>query len=107
MRTGYNILKYSVDELASDNAAIREIGARRLMGLSAVTIGVPAAISYGAEQATGVSEEEMDAIKRYFSAPWQKNSVLIPTGRKDNGNITYIDFSYICLLYTSPSPRDS
>jgi hypothetical protein len=95
LRTGYNILKYSVDELASDNAAIREIGARRLMGLSAVTIGVPAAISYGAEQATGVSEEEMDAIKRYFSAPWQKNSVLIPTGRKDNGNITYIDFSYM------------
>lgn len=95
LRTGYNTLKYAVDELASDNAAIREIGARRLMGLSTVTIGAPAAITYAAEQATGVSEEEMDAIKRYFSAPWQKNSVLVPTGRKDNGNITYVDFSYM------------
>jgi len=95
LRTGYNTLKYAVDELASDSAAIRAIGARRLMGLTAVTAGISTSVKYGAEMMTDVSEEEMDAIKRYFSPEWQKNSVLVPTGRKENGNITYIDFSYM------------
>lgn len=95
LRTGYNTLKYAIDDLASDDAAIRAIGARRLMGLTAVTGGISASVQYGAEQLTGVNQEEMDAIQRYFSPSWQKNSVLIPTGRKENGNITYIDFSYL------------
>lgn len=42
---------------------------------------------------TDTSDEEVDAINR-LSAPWQRNSVLIPVGKDEKGNPEVIDFSY-------------
>lgn len=93
-RTGFNTLAKAVDELASTNAEIQKIGLRRLTGAVGTFSVLPTALSTAAYALTGVSEEEMKAYQRQFGYPWQKNNLLIPTGRTDEGLPTHIDFSY-------------
>ena len=93
-RTGLNTISKGVDELASEHAAIREIGLRRLIGASSTFATIPATLSAVAYATSGVSKEEMDAYKRSFAPPWERNARLIPLGRDENGDISYINFSY-------------
>ena len=95
LRTGSNILGRAVKELSSESAAVRSIGMRRLVGLSAVTGGLNNGL-YGVGLAlTGVDNEQVNAYKRSFAAPWDRNSVLIPVGSDKDGNITELyNFSY-------------
>ena len=95
LRTGSNILGRAVKELASESAAVRSVGMRRLVGLSTVTTGLNGGL-YGAGLAlTGVDNEQVNAYKRSFAAPWDRNSVLIPVGSDKDGNITELyNFSY-------------
>ena len=95
MRTGYNILRQSVDEMASNNDAIRQIGLRRFFGLGATVYGSNVAVQSMANMLTGVTKDEMDLVQQFFVPEWQKNSVLVPTGRKKDGTINFIDFSYM------------
>ena len=92
LRTGFNTLDVALKELASDDATIREIGMRRLMG-SAITVGTlgPALQSFS-QSMTGTTDDELDAIRR-LAPEWQRNSTIIPIGKDENGNIEYIDFS--------------
>lgn len=94
IRTSANTLKQSLDELASSNAKVREIGMRRLMGSTMTMFVAPATIQKMAMDLTGVSEEQMEAV-RETAAPWQQNSRLIPTSVNKDGRVTgYIDYSY-------------
>jgi hypothetical protein len=93
LRTGFNTLDVAMKELASDSAAIREIGSRRLTN-SLFTFGVLGeGLQRFGQMMTDTSDEEIDAINR-LSAPWQRNSMLIPVGRDEKGNPEVIDFSY-------------
>ena len=93
IRTGFNTLDVAMKELASDSAAIREIGARRMTS-SLFTFGVLGeGLQRFGQMMTDTSDEEVDAINR-LSAPWQRNSVLIPVGKDEKGNPEVIDFSY-------------
>ena len=93
-RTGLNSIKLSLDELASDQAAIQAIGFRRLTGITGTTAGLGYATSEFAEALSGVSKEQMAAYQRSFAPPWEKNARLIPVGRDEKGNILYTNFSY-------------
>ncbi len=94
LRTSANTLKQSLDELASGNARVREIGMRRLTGLMSTTMILPAAIQQTAMGLTGVSQEQLDAARR-SAAPWSRNSRLIPTSVDEDGNLTgYVDYSF-------------
>ena len=93
-RTGGNTIRQAVEEMNPANPeAIRNIGRRRMAG-AVGTMGVmPIAAANLGYAVSGVSREEMDAYQRSFSAPWEKNAVLIPIGRDEDGNLEYINFS--------------
>jgi len=92
-RTGFNIVKQGLDDMASDIPGVRARGIKRLSGFAATTVIAPAAAAQVGYAVSGVSKEEMDAYQRSFAAPWEKGAVLIPTGRTEDGKITYINYS--------------
>ena len=97
LRTTGNILNYGVRELASSNPYIRQMGAKRLMGLTSVfAVGPVATIT--ALKALGMTEEQLDAIKRNLTAPWNKFANLIPYSYKNDPEkgpiVKYVNISY-------------
>jgi len=93
MRTGFNTLDVAMKELASDSAAIREIGARRMTSALFTFGALGEGLQRFGQMMTDTSDQEVDAINR-LAAPWQRNSVLIPVGKDEKGNPEVIDFSY-------------
>ena len=95
LRTSAHLLNIGARELTSSNPFIRQMGARRLLGSSAVFGGIGSTIAYTAEKITGVSEEKIKAFQRSAAADYQKNATLIPLTESDaNGNFKYFNFSY-------------
>ena len=93
MRTGNNIIEQSIREITSEIPQIQRLGYRRLFGFGTTIGGVPLALSEVFKAKNNVTNEEMNALKR-FVPEWSKNSTLLPTGRDENGYLKYIDFSY-------------
>ena len=93
MRTGFNIVKQGLDDMASDIPGVQSRGRQRLLGFATTTAVVPAAALELGYAASGVGREEMEAYQRSFAAPWEKGAVLIPTGRTEDGKIKYFNFS--------------
>lgn len=95
LRTTSNIISIGARELTSANPYIRQMGARRLVGVSTVLGGIGAVTQKTAQYVTGVSEEEMRSFQRSFAPSYQRNSTLIPLTAPDaNGNFKYYNFSY-------------
>ena len=90
-RTGFNIVKQGLDDMASDIPAIQARGRNRLLGFVTTTTVIPTAILEMAYATTGVSREEMDAYKRSFAPRWEKGSVLVPLGKTEDGKIIPMD----------------
>ncbi len=95
IRTSGNVLGRSIKELSSESAEIRSIGMRRLMGSIAVDGGIAGGLSASAMMLTGANQEQVEAYKRSFAMPWEKNAMLIPIGTDKDGKITEMyNFSY-------------
>jgi len=77
-------------------------GLQRLLGLGVTTAAVPYAAVEAGKAIYNVSEDEINAMRRYVPR-WSKNSVLIPT-RDDEGNLEYIDFSHMNAYDTVTRP---
>tara|TARA_R110000803_G_scaffold194439_1_gene257540 strand:+ start:4096 stop:8022 length:3927 start_codon:yes stop_codon:yes gene_type:complete len=111
MRTSTNIVKRGLDEIAysatlADGTTINplaSIGYKRLAGMAATTLAVPYAAVEGAKALYNVTEDEMDALRR-FVPEWSKNSTLIPIRDKETGNLKYIDFSHLNAYDTITRP---
>ena len=101
IRTSANTLKMSLDELASEHKAIREIGMRRLLGFTSTTVIAPTAIQKMAMDLAGVSQEQMDAI-RENGMPWEKTSILLPTSIRERENAENVVTGYVNYSYTNP-----
>jgi len=95
LRTSAHLVNIGARELTSSNPFTRQMGARRLMGTSAVFGGIGSTIAYTAEKITGVSDEKVKAFQRSSAPDYQKNATLIPLTESDlNGNFKYFNFSY-------------
>jgi hypothetical protein len=95
LRTSSNIFSLGTRELTSTNPYIRQMGMRRLVGLSTVLGGVGYTVKKGAQYVTGVDDATMEAFQTYFAPTYQKNSTLIPmTAPDENGDFKYYNFSY-------------
>ena len=93
-RTGGNTVRQAIEEMNPANAeGIRNIGRRRMAGAIGTFGVMPAAVANFGYAVSGVSRDEMNAYQRSFSAPWEKNAVLVPMGRDEDGNLLYINFS--------------
>ena len=93
LRTGFNIAHVAMKELASDDAAIRELGARRLMGATTSFALLGTGLQEFGKMMTGTSTEDLDAINR-LAAPYQRNAQFVPVGKDEKGNPEVIDFSH-------------
>jgi len=111
MRTSTNIVKRALDEISytatlADSSTINplaSIGYKRLAGMAATTLAVPYAAVEGAKALYNVTEDEMDAMRRYV-ADWSKNSTLIPIRDEETGQLKYVDFSHMNAYDTITRP---
>tara|TARA_R100001440_G_scaffold5239_1_gene11303 strand:- start:213 stop:4214 length:4002 start_codon:yes stop_codon:yes gene_type:complete len=101
LRTSANTFKQALDELASANPKIREIGMRRLMGFTTTTMVIPTAMQKMALDLTGTTQEQIDAI-RENGAPWEQNAILLPTSTKVGVNGENVITGYVNYSYTNP-----
>ena len=95
IRNTVNTLERGIKELASNSVELQKVGARRIAGGMTATVGIPAGLTATALALTGAEQEQIDAYKRSFAAPWEKTATMIPTGTDGAGNITgFYNFSY-------------
>jgi hypothetical protein len=95
LRTSANIVSIGARELTSTNPFIRQMGARRLVGVSTVLGGLGYTVKKGAQFVTGVDDDTMNAFQRSFAPSYQKNSTLIPISAVDDeGKFKYYNFSF-------------
>lgn len=96
IRTSARNLVLGSRELASDSAALRQNGLRRMFGTYMTNYGLYEGLSAGASALTGISMEKIDAYRRSFAPSYQKNSQLLPfsADTEDNGNFKVWDFSF-------------
>ena len=111
MRTSTNIVKRALDEISFEATLangdvikpLQNIGYKRLAGMAATTLAIPYAAVEGAKALYNVTEDEMDAMRRYV-ADWSKNSTLIPLRDKETGKLKYVDFSHMNAYDTITRP---
>ena len=100
LRTGTNIINIGLKEAAHPNAAIRQMGLRRLTGAFLTSYAVGKGITETTQFLTNSTSSQWDAYKRSSAAPWDKLSNLIAIKGWKNGESAAINFSYF-------SPYDS
>ena len=94
VRTSATNIALGLKLASHPNAAIRQIGIRRITGSTLTLYGLGKAVSGVAEYLTGTSESQQDAYKRSFAAPWNRIANLIPLKGWDNGENLMINFTY-------------
>ena len=95
IRTSTNILNIGARELTSSNPFIRTMGAKRLMGMATMMIGIDQGFKSISSYLTGIDQNIMAAYQRAAAPSYQKNSTLIPVTSQDaDGNFKYLNFSY-------------
>ena len=100
LRTGANILNFGLKQASSSNAAVRQMGLRRLLGGFMTLYAGGTGIVQTAQFLTNTTSAQWDAYKRSSAAPWDKNSSLLPIKEWKDGESAAINYSYF-------SPYDS
>ena len=100
LRTGANIISIGLKEAAHPNAAIRQMGIRRLTGAALTSYAIGKGATEIAQFLTNSTESQWDAYKRSSAASWDATSNLLAIKGWKNGESAAINFSYF-------SPYDS
>ena len=94
-RTSFNLIKFGLREMQSSDQFVRQSGAKKLIGFSsAIAAGKVAQES--AMNLVGVSEEQLNALRESFVAPWHRSGPLIPVSveRGEKTKYKFINFAY-------------
>jgi len=83
IRNIYNILKYSTREMGASNPFIRQMGARRFMGLSSVIYGFDKGLQVATSALTNFDEDFIKGYQRFFSPWYAKGDIVLPISRWD------------------------
>ncbi len=87
-RTSFNLMKFGLREMRSTDPLVRQSGARKLIGFSSALAVV------------GVSNEQLDAIRESFVAPWNKSGPLVPVAKEVDGD--KVVYKFVNFAYQSP-----
>jgi len=93
IRTSANMLRLVHEDLHSTNPQMRKLGAKRLAGIVMVS-GAFYALAALSRAMLGVDDDEDEAV-RELAPPWQRNSMLLYTGRDEDGHLHYFDLSFL------------
>ena len=91
LRTTTNIAQRAIREI--QDPALRNIGIKRLIGMTTVTAAAPIGLTEGFKAIYDVTDEQLEAMRRYLPE-WSKNSTILPIRDEDTGELKYIDFSH-------------
>jgi len=111
IRTSTNIVQRAIKEINYSHTLangqvvkpLEKRGYRRLVGFGVTATAVPYSVVEGAKALYNVTEEEMEALRRYVPS-WSKNSTLVPIRDKETGDLKYIDFSRTNVYDTITRP---
>jgi predicted RNA methylase len=91
IRTSANMLRYLAEDYKTE--ATRPMAIRRAAGL-AIASGFAYAAQAISMAMLGYDDDDEEAV-RQMAAPWQRNSNLLFTGRDENGNMRFLDMSFL------------
>jgi hypothetical protein len=103
IRTTFNITEQGLKELA--DPALRNIGARRLIGLGTTLAIIPPTVVEAFRGMYGITRDELAAMRR-FLPEWSRESTILPNKDKE-GNLYYTDFSHGFAYDTVVNPIQS
>jgi hypothetical protein len=81
IRNIYNTLAYGTRELTSSNPFLRQMGARRLIGLNATLYGFQEGLFAATGAITNIDEDFIRKYQRWFSPWYDKNSTIYPISK--------------------------
>jgi hypothetical protein len=81
IRNIYNTLAYGTRELTSSNPFLRQMGARRLIGLNATLYGFQEGLFAATGAMTNIDEDFIRKYQRWFSPWYDKNSTIYPISK--------------------------
>ena len=83
IRNVFNTMAYSLREMSSMNPYLRQMGARRMVGLNATLYGIQESLSFATNILTGIDEKWLKKYQRWFSPYYNKNSTIFPMSKMD------------------------
>ena len=87
-------IRTALREASSDNIGVRQMGLRKLMGMTTTMGGAGYVIDKVARNYTGWTDEMMEAYKRSFAADYDKNSNLAPVAPIKDSIVKIVNSSY-------------
>jgi hypothetical protein len=93
LRTFLNTARYGWKDATSGNPVLVKSGVTRLFALT-LSQGALGAVAYMVRELSGLSEEDEERLRR-FLPEWQVNALVMLTGRREAGKISFWDLSYL------------
>jgi hypothetical protein len=93
MRTFLNTARYGWKDATSGNPVLVKSGISRLFALT-LSQGALGAVAYIVRELSGLSDEDEERLRR-FLPEWQVNALIMLTGRREAGKISFWDLSYL------------
>ena len=83
IRNVFNTMAYSMREMSSSNPFLRQMGAKRMIGLGATLYGLEEGLRVFTKGLTNIDEEWLKKYQRWFSPYYDKTSTLFPMSKPD------------------------